>query len=113
MADSPATAAAVAPTVTLPTSSPSPNETVSRSAYTRNLAVVSQETTELDQTRERFVLFVMITLLLLISLTMLGILFTLLSSDTASLTSAKRIFADGFQATVVGAGPLLSRCQGL
>ncbi|XP_065290977.1 uncharacterized protein [Dermacentor albipictus] len=105
MADSPATAAAVAPTVTLPTSSPSPNETVSRSAYTRNLAVVSQETTELDQTRERFVLFVMITLLLLISLTMLGILFTLLSSD--------RIFADGFQATVVGAGPLLSRCQGL
>ncbi|XP_075539563.1 uncharacterized protein LOC142574337 isoform X3 [Dermacentor variabilis] len=108
MADLPATAAAVAPAIRFPMSTPSSSETVSRSAYTRNLAVISRETTVIDQTRERFVLLVMITLLLLISVTMFGILFTLLSQDFAPFTTVKRIFADGFQATVLGVGSCLN-----
>ncbi|XP_054923023.2 uncharacterized protein [Dermacentor andersoni] len=81
MADLPATAAAVAPTIRFPMSLTSTSETVSPSAYTRILAVISRETTLIDQTRERFILLVMTTLLLLISVTMFGILFTLLSQD--------------------------------
>ncbi|KAL1417859.1 hypothetical protein MTO96_026497 [Rhipicephalus appendiculatus] len=46
------------------------SDTVSPSAYT-----------VIDRTRERFVVIAMTTLLLLISLTLFGILFTLLSED--------------------------------
>ncbi|XP_075740132.1 uncharacterized protein LOC142761650 isoform X2 [Rhipicephalus microplus] len=56
-------------------------DTVSPSAYTRNLTAIARETTVIDRTRERFIVIAMSTLLLLISLTLFFILFTLLSED--------------------------------
>ncbi|XP_075740198.1 uncharacterized protein LOC142786399 [Rhipicephalus microplus] len=56
-------------------------DTVSPSAYTRNIAAIARETTVIDRTRERFIVIAMSTLLLLISLTLFFILFTLLSED--------------------------------
>ncbi|KAL1417858.1 hypothetical protein MTO96_026496 [Rhipicephalus appendiculatus] len=57
------------------------SDTVSPSAYTRNIAAITRETTVIDRTRERFIVIAMSTLLLLISLTLFGILYTLLSED--------------------------------
>lgn len=56
-------------------------DTVSPSAYTRNVPAVTREITVIDRRRERFIVLAMSTLLLLISLTLFGILFTLISQD--------------------------------
>ncbi|XP_054923270.1 uncharacterized protein [Dermacentor andersoni] len=83
---------AVAPHNRIPISGGNSSETVSPSAYMRHIdSVVTPDFTSVTNSRERFVVLVMSTLLLLISCTLFAVLFTLLSDDRTSAKSQEAI----------------------
>ncbi|KAL1481049.1 hypothetical protein MTO96_050516 [Rhipicephalus appendiculatus] len=66
-------------------SGPSTSDTVSPSAYEREVVEVTPDFTSVTNSRERFVVVAMSALLLLISVTLFAVLFTLLSDDIFSV----------------------------
>ncbi|XP_037515364.1 uncharacterized protein LOC119391785 [Rhipicephalus sanguineus] len=69
----------------------STSDTVSPSAYTRQVVEVTPEFTSVTNSRERFVVVAMSALLLLISCTLFAVLFTLLSDDRTPAKSLETI----------------------
>nr|XP_037268590.1 uncharacterized protein LOC119159877 isoform X1 [Rhipicephalus microplus] len=72
---------------------PGSSETISPSAYVREVVEVTPEFTSVTNSRERFVVVAMSALLLLISCTLFAVLFTLLSDDRTSTKSKEAIYA--------------------
>ncbi|KAL1481048.1 hypothetical protein MTO96_050516 [Rhipicephalus appendiculatus] len=74
-------------------SGPSTSDTVSPSAYEREVVEVTPDFTSVTNSRERFVVVAMSALLLLISVTLFAVLFTLLSDDRTSDKSQEANYA--------------------
>ncbi|KAL1447015.1 hypothetical protein MTO96_044418, partial [Rhipicephalus appendiculatus] len=74
-------------------SGPSTSDTVSPSAYEREVVEVTPDFTSVTNSRERFVVVAMSALLLLISVTLFAVLFTLLSDDRTSAKSQEANYA--------------------